>query len=110
MGFSRQEYWSGVPLPSPVAIWGSLKQSHISHFLYAYIWRRGRQRIRWLDSITDSVDVKVSKLWEIVNDREVWCATVHRLQRVGPYLLQLNEQQQYFISVVNIKAIFNLKF
>ena len=39
--------------------------------------RRGRQRIRWLDSITDSVDVNLSKLWETVEDRRVWSAAVH---------------------------------
>ena len=39
--------------------------------------RRGRQRMRWLDSITDSVDMNLSKLWEIVKDRKTWCAVVH---------------------------------
>ena len=39
--------------------------------------RRRRQRMRWLDSITDSTDMNLSKLWEIVKDREVWHASVH---------------------------------
>ena len=48
--------------------------------------KRGRQRMRWLDGITDAMYMNLGKLWEMVRDRKAWCAAVHRVTKTQTQL------------------------
>ena len=64
--------------------------------------RRGRQRMRWLDAITDAMDMNLGKLWEMVRDREAWCAAVRGVTKSRTWLSHGSQRVNKTTTAMNI--------